>query len=535
MTEATNEAFDVLIIGAGFSGLYQLERLRAEGFKVRLFEAGAGLGGIWHWNCYPGARVDTHVPNYEYSNDSVWPEWQWSERFPGWEELRRYFAHVDDCLDLSRDIDFNTRVTAARFDADIGQWHIEASGRTARARYLIACTGFAARAHIPDIAGLDSFAGPCHHTGHWPQAGLDLTDQRVGVIGTGASGVQVIQEAAKVARHLTVFQRTPMLALAMQQQAYVGDDEPMPKSAYPENFRRRVQARGGIADIVQDPRAAVDVSEEEREAVFETAWAKGGFHFWSGSFSDILTNIESNRLAYDFWRAKVRPRIANPRLADLLAPEEPPHPFGTKRPSLEQWYYDVFDQDNVSLVDLRSDPIEAICPTGVTTGHGTHQLDILVLATGFDSATGGLTQIDLRGTTGQSLEQVWRRGVRTHLGLAVPNFPNLLILYGPQSPTAFWNGPTSAEVQGEWVVKCLRHLRENGHGVIEATEAAAERWAARIQAIAHGSLLPLADSWYMGANIPGKTRELLFHPGATDYMALCNESADAGYEGFELR
>ena len=321
----------------------------------------------------------------------------------------------------------------------------------------------------------------------------------------------------------------------MQQQTYTGDDEPMPKSAYPDNFRRRRAARGGIADIAQDPRSALEVSEQERSAVFETAWAKGGFHFWSGSFSDILTNAESNRMAYDFWRAKVLPRIADPDLANLLAPEEPPHPFGTKRPSLEQWYYDVFNQDNVSLVDLRTDSVEAVCPSGVRTGSGTHELDVLVLATGFDSGTGGLTQIDIRGGTGQTLAATWRGGVRTHLGLSVPNFPNLLILYGPQSPTAFWNGPTSAEVQGEWVVKCLCHMRANGYGVIEATLAAAERWAAHIRSIADGSLLPLADSWYMGANIPGKTRELLFHPGATDYMALCNQSADAGYEGFELR
>lgn len=527
--------FDVLIIGAGFSGLYQLYRLRQQGFSVRVLESGAGLGGIWYWNCYPGARVDSHVPNYEFSFESLWQDWNWTERFPSWEELRRYFQHVDEKLDLSRDIEFNTHVETAAFDADRNEWCVRnANGRETRARFLVPCTGFAAKAHVPDFAGLDRFEGPCHHTGHWPQTGLDMTGKRVGVIGTGASGVQVIQEAAKVATHLTVFQRTPMLALAMQQRQLDERSQPIAKEDYPEHFRVRQQSNGGLADIVADERSALAVSTEERRAVFEAAWQKGGFHFWGGTFSDILTNEASNRLAYEFWRDKTRARLNDSAIADKLAPIDPPHPFGTKRPSLEQWYYEAFNQDNVTLVDVREDPIEEITATGVRTGESLHNLDVLVLATGFDAGTGGLTQIDIRGTEGRSLADVWKAGVRTHLGLAVPGFPNMLILYGPQSPTAFWNGPTSAEVQGDWVVDCLGYLRDNNLVRIDATDVAAEAWARHMQDIADATLLPRAESWYMGANIPGKTRQLLFHVGTREYMAHCNNSAVNGYEGFAL-
>ncbi len=533
MQTSHNTPWDVLIIGAGFSGLYQLHQLRQAGFKVHLVEAGSGIGGIWHWNCYPGARVDSHVPNYEYSLESLWRDWSWCERFPDWRELRRYFAHLDTKLDLSRDISLNTRVIAAEFNEEAREWEVEMEdGQTTRTRFLLPCLGFAARAHIPNFKSLNQFQGPCHHTGHWPQDGLDLAGRRVAVIGTGASGVQVIQEAGKIARELTVFQRTPMIALAMQQQVLSDTTQPIDKGELAEHFRVRQDANGGIADIVADPRPAIDVPRAEREAIFEAAWQRGGFHFWGGTFGDILSNEASNRLAYNFWRDKTRARLNDPALHELLAPTEPIHPFGTKRPSLEQWYYEVFNQDNVTLVDVREAPIKEITATGLIAGEKAYEFDILVLATGFDSGTGGLTQIDLRGTAGRNLRELWADGVRTHLGLAVPEFPNLLMLYGPQSPTAFWNGPTSAEVQGDWVVRCLAHMREHGFSRIEATAEAAESWHEHIQDIAAGSLLPQADSWYMGANIPGKKRELLFHPGTQDYMAHCNASAANGYQGF---
>jgi len=530
----TAETLDVLIIGAGFSGLYLLYRLRQRGFRVRVFEAGADLGGIWYWNCYPGSRVDSHVPNYEFSMEELWRDWCWTERFPAWDELRRYFHHVDKKLDLSRDIRFDTWMSGARFDTDSNYWQVEcADGHQIRTRFLIPCTGFASKAYIPDFQGLESFAGPCVHTGHWPQAGLDMTDRRVGVVGTGASGVQVIQEAGKIAAHLTVFQRTPNMALAMQQQTLDERSQRAMKVYYPEWFHLRAESEGGVFDIVPDKRRTLDVSPQERQAVFESAWLKGGFHFWT-PFRDTLLKKEANQLAYDFWRDKTRARIKDPIMAEKLAPADPPHPFGTKRPSLEQWYYEVYNQNNVTLVDVREDPIKEITRTGLGTATRHYELDLLVLATGFDAGTGGLTQVDIRAMSGRSLESIWSTGVQTHLGLGIPDFPNLFILYGPQSPTAFWNGPTCSEVQGDWVVDCLSNLRDDGHTRIEATAAASESWTKHMAEVAARTLLPQADSWYMGANIPGKPRQLLHHIGVQEYLTYCKECAHNGYSGFVL-
>jgi cyclohexanone monooxygenase len=321
----------------------------------------------------------------------------------------------------------------------------------------------------------------------------------------------------------------------MRQQALDEASQRAMKVHYPEWFRRRAQSGGGLFDIAPDERSALEVSARERLAVFESAWQKGGFHFWVGTFRDILLDRAANQLAYDFWREKTRARIKDPVMADKLAPAAPPHPFGTKRPSLEQWYYEVFNQDNVTLVDVREEPIEEITPTGVRTASRHHELDILVLATGFDASTGGLTQLEIRGLSGRTLEDTWSTGVQTYLGLGIPDFPNLLMLYGPQSPTAFCNGPTCAELQGDWVADCLSHLRDNGLTRIEARAAAGESWTRHMADLAAGTLLPQADSWYMGANIPGKPRQLLHHLGVQEYMAFCRESAGNGYSGFGLR
>ncbi len=534
--DARVDMLDALIIGAGFHGLYLLYRLRQKGFSVRLFEAGADLGGTWYWNCYPGARVDSHVPNYEFSLPTLWRDWNWSERFPSWQEVRRYFQHVDRKLHLKWDVRFNTWVTAASFDASRNEWLVEtADGLQTRARFLLACTGFTSRPYVPDFPGLERFAGPCHHTARWPQHGLNMTGKRVGVIGTGASGVQVIQEAGKVAAHLTVFQRTPMMALPMRQRRLGPSSQQLMKQGYPEKFRQRAASQSSYCDIVADSRSALAVAAEERRAVFEDAWQKGGFHFWAGTFSDVLSDPAASLLAYEFWRDKTRERIDDHALAERLAPTQPPHPFGAKRPSLEQWYYEVFNQPNVTLADLHDEPIVEISATGVRTTERLHELDILVLATGFDAATGGLTQIDIRGIKEKSLAETWEDSVQTHLGIAVPGFPNLLILYGPQSPCGLCNGPTCAELQGDWVVDCLRFVREAGLTRVEATPEAAEMWTRHMDDVAGRSLLPLADSWYMGANIPGKPRQLLHHPGVQEYMALCNRCAAEGYRGFILR
>ena len=526
---------DVVVVGAGFAGLYQLHRLRELGMSVVLLEAGTGLGGIWHWNCYPGARVDTHVPMYEYSDERIWRDWYWDERFPDWQALRRYFAHVDAVWDLSRDIRFRTRVQQATWDEGGRRWVVETDrGDELRARFVVLCTGFAAKAYIPDLPGLDDFTGAWHHTAHWPQEGVDMTGLRVGVVGTGASGVQVTQEAAEVAASVTVFQRTPMLALPMRQRRLTKEAQDEAKADYPELFRKRTQTNSGFEwSGIGQP--TLSVPADERLATYERLWQQGGFAFWAGGYSDILLDEAANRAAYDFWRDKVRARIHDPALAEALAPTEPPHPFGVKRPSLEQTYYDHFNEDHVTLVDLRATPIERVTPTGVRTTAGDHDLDLLVLATGFDAVTGGLTSIELRGTRGDTLADHWRDGVRTHLGVASSGFPNLLYLYGPQSPSGFCNGPTCAEVQGDWVVDLLTHLHEEGITRIEAEPEAEETWRVLVHDIASMTLFPRADSWYMGANIPGKPREMLNWPGGLQlYLEACRESAAAGYSGFAL-
>lgn len=526
---------DVLIVGAGFAGVYQLHHLRKRGFNVRIFDAAPTLGGIWYWNCYPGARVDTHVPMYEFSAEELWRDWYWTERFPDWEELLKYFEYVDQKWDLSKDIRFNTRVKGAEFDETTDQWLVKTDdGVTTRARSVIYCTGFAAKSYIPDFEGLEEFEGVCHHTAHWPQQGLDFTGKRVGIIGTGASGVQVAQEAGATADHLTVFQRTPILALAMQQQKLDVATQDEMKKEYPARYRRRTESSGGF-DFPEVTKSALEVSEEERNATFEAAWARGGFSFWSNTFADILLNMDANQTAYDFWRSKVHGRVNDPATAETLAPAVAPHPFGVKRPSLEQNYYELFNQDNVDLVDLKKTPLEKITSRGVQVDGKELEFDILVMATGFDAVTGGLTQIDIKGTRGETLKEHWESGAKTHLGVSVNGFPNMLLVYGPQSPSGFCNGPSCAEIQGDWIIRMLEDMRQREIRRFEATAEAEDTWTEHVNMIGEMTMFPKADSWYMGANIPGKPRQILNYPGGVQlYMEQCNESAKEGYKGFLL-
>jgi cation diffusion facilitator CzcD-associated flavoprotein CzcO len=532
---AENEELDVVIVGAGFAGLYLLDRLRGMGMSVQLFEAGDAPGGVWYWNCYPGARVDSPGPMYQLSRDDLWRDWKFSELYPSWQEIRAYFDYVDKKLGLSRDIRFNRRVNEAEFDPARNRWTVRSSdGSVTRARYFVLCTGLGSKPYTPVLPGLGDFAGERHHTALWPQQGLDLAGKRVGVIGTGASGVQVAQEAAGVAAHLTVFQRTPNLALPMRQRKLDDDTIRRMKQDYPHAYQKRRTTFGGF-DYEFLEKSASEVSEDERRATFERIWEIGGLAPWVGSFNDLFANEQSNRAAYDFWRDKTRARIKDPELAEMLAPTEPIHPYGTKRPSLEQHFYEIFNQSNVSLVDLRKAPIERVTRSGIRTAAGEHDLDVLVLATGFDAVTGGLTSIDIRGTQGETLGEKWAKGVQAHLGMAAAGFPNLLFVYGPQSPNAFANGPTCAELQGDWIAALLDHVRQRDWKRFEATVPAEQAWRAQVIELASSTLFPQADSWYLGANIPGKPREMLsFTGGLSAYMAKCNESAARGYEGFTI-
>jgi cyclohexanone monooxygenase len=529
------EELDVLVIGGGFAGIYQLDRLRSLGHSVKVFEAGERLGGIWYWNCYPGARVDTEGPLYQFAYKDLWKNWEWRQLYPGWSEVREYFAYVDRTLDISKDVRFNARVEAAEFDTDRNQWVVHASdGTTVRCSYLVPCLGFAGQPYVPPIPGRDTFTGICHHTAMWPQEGVDLRGKRVAVIGTGASGVQVIQEAAREAADLTVFQRTPNLALPMGQRTITADDQAEIKAGLPARFDSRAETFAGF-DFDFLPTNAVDLSDEERTAGYERLWQAGGFRFWLAVYQDTLFDQRSNDYAYAFWRDKVRARIKDPALAEKLAPTTPIHPFGVKRPSLEQNYYDVYNQDNVHLVDVNETAIEAITERGIRTADGVeHEFDVIVLATGFDSVSGGLTRMDIRSTDGELLRDKWASGVRTHLGIATAGFPNMLFLYGPQSPSGFCNGPTCAEIQGEMIVETIDHLLRHGRPRFEATEAAEAEWTEHVAELVGPSLFVKAKSWYMGANIPGKPIQSLNYPGGLPlYQAKYAESKENDYAGFQ--
>ncbi|MFI2478567.1 flavin-containing monooxygenase [Nocardia xishanensis] len=530
------EELDVLIVGGGFAGLYQLHRLRELGFNVRVFEAAPGLGGVWYWNCYPGARTDSAGIAYQFSDEKLWKDWDFSEAYPSGPEMRAYFEHVDQKLDLSRDIQFNTTVRSAEFDEDRRQWEVRTEdGAITRARFLVLCTGIGAKPHLPHIEGLEDFRGKYHHTAAWPQEGVDLTDKRVGVIGTGASGVQMAQSSAAVAAQLTVFQRTPNLALPMQQRVLDDAGKQAIKDTAADVYAMRAQTFGGTEyDFLG--LASLEKTPEELREIYEKQWGLGGLRIWVGGFLDVLQDPKANRVMYDFWRDKVHARINDPAVAEKLAPAEPPHPFGAKRPSLEQNYFDVFNQDNVRLVDLREAPIQRATAKGLRTADGEeHELDVLVLATGFDAITGGLTAIDIRGTGGSLLREKWENGVEAHLGCATQGFPNMVFLGGPLSPAAFCNGPSCAELQGEEIVQMIAYLREKGITRFESTSQADSEWRALVDQIANTTLFPLADSWYMGANVPGKARQLLSFPGGVPvYLQQWSDQKAAGYSAFEL-
>ncbi|RDB15910.1 Baeyer-Villiger monooxygenase [Hypsizygus marmoreus] len=533
----SNQELDVLVVGAGFGGAYQLYRLRQAGFSVKVFESASNLGGTWYWNCYPGSRVDSDFSIYQFSMEELWKDWSWSERFPGQKELVEYFDYVDKKLDLRRDITFDTRVTAAHFDTTTNRWVVTTqNGITVRPRFLILCTGFASKPLIPDYKGLGTFKGVIHHTSRWPQEGVKWAGKRVGVIGTGASGVQVIQECGPDVSHLTVFQRTPNLALPMvQRKLDEKAQKKMKEEMYPYIFRRRLQTFGGFHfDTIKT--SLFDLTPEELYLELDELWSKGGFHFWLGAHFDTFTDERANDELYAFWQKKVKARINDPEMQRKLAPIVAPHPFGTKRPCLEQRYYEVYNQPNVTLIDINENPISEITPKGVKTRDGVeHELDILVLATGFDAVTGSIAQIDIRGTDGVLIGEKWGKGLSTYLGLTSANFPNMFFLYGPHGPTAFCNGPTCAEIQGDWIVDCLKYMRDKHFTRIEPKKAAEDGWVKKVNEIFSAGLWNKAKSWYTGANVPGKVIESLnFTGGVPLYLQMCREVVEKGYEGFVL-
>ncbi|KAF5362909.1 hypothetical protein D9758_007074 [Tetrapyrgos nigripes] len=550
---SSDSLLDVLIVGCGFGGLYQLYHYRNLGYRVQILDAAPDLGGVWYWNCYPGARVDSDVPNYEYSLPELWKDWTWTEKFPDWKELREYFEHVDEKWNVRKDIRFNTRVVGARWDEEKREWVVEAEDCTnsadetptttpvrVRARFLALCVGFAAKTYIPSIKGLASFQGICHHTSRWPQSGVDLRGKRVGVVGTGASGVQVIQEIGPEVGHLTVFQRTPNMTIPMRQAKLDKEEQTRRKKLYPTLYKRRRQTNTGYY-YDRYPKSALEATPEERLIHLEELWAQGGFRFSTGNYNDLRTNQEANDQVYAFWRDKVRERLVDPRMQEKLAPTIPPHPFGIKRPCLEQRYYEVFNQPNVTLVDLEESPIVEVTPRGIRTGkdgdYEEHELDVIVLATGFDSLTGGITQIDIKGVDGGTIAEKWKPGVYSYLGMTSTGFPNMFFMYGPQGPTAFCNGPTCLEIQGDWIVNCVKYMMENNLTRIEADPQSEQDWRKRVHDLSAKGLWlkTIHTNWYLGSNIPGKAVEPLnWTGGVQNYDHICVEVAEKGYEGFVL-
>ncbi|KAI9699549.1 MAG: hypothetical protein M1820_007180 [Bogoriella megaspora] len=535
-TYADNLETDVLIVGAGFGGVYLCHKLRDElGFKCKIYEAGTELGGIWHWNCYPGARVDTQVPIYEYSLEQVWKDWYWSEKYPGWEELRKYFAHVENKLDIKKDTAFNTRVVGAQWDRDTSRWTVKTEdGRTAHSRYLINAIGFAAKRHFPDWKNLESFKGEMHHSSFWPEAGVDVKGKRVAVIGTGSTGIQIAQETAKEAASVTVFQRTPNLCLPMRQAKLTREEQEQRKKDYPDIYRNRMTTFAGFEyDFYQ--RETLDDSPEEREKFYEGLWERGGFEFWLATYKDMLFDKKANDEAYNFWAKKTRARITDPRKRDILAPLNQPHTFGTKRPSLEQNFYEQLDKPENDVVDTKATPIEEFTETGIITSDGQHrEFDVVALATGFDSVTGGMKNMGLKDVDGVSLADKWKMGTWSYLGMTCNGYPNMFFLYGAQGPTAFSNGPSCVECQGDWIIDAIAKARQEGLTRIEPTKEAEEEWRRNVTDLSNKTLFPGTSSWYMGANVPGKPREQLNYAGGIPlYEKECRMALE-NWQGFAV-
>jgi cation diffusion facilitator CzcD-associated flavoprotein CzcO len=525
---------DAVIVGAGFGGMYMLHRLRKLGLTCRVFEAGTGVGGTWYWNRYPGARCDVESMQYSYAFDeALQQEWSWSELFAGQPEILQYANHVADRLDLRRDMQFETRVTSAVFDETAHTWTVRTDkGDAVTARFCVMASGCLSTARKPEFAGMDLFKGQTYHTGHWPHEGVDLSGLRVAVIGTGSSAIQAIPVIAQTAKHLTVFQRTPNFSIPSRNGAMTPDYENHWKSAYPDH---RAAARMTPSGILRNPNdiSAIEVSDQERLAILETRWASGGTSFMA-AFNDLATNQTSNDHAAEFVRNKIRSMVKDPATAELLAPKG--HPIGTKRICVDTDYFLTYNRDNVTLVDLSKAPIEAMTENGLRQGGTEYEFDAIVFATGFDAMTGTLTRIDIKGRDGEILADKWEAGPRTYLGLMTAGFPNMFLITGPGSPSVLSNMIVSIEQHVDWVSDCIAYMDARQLDSIEADRTAEDEWVQHVNEVAYKTLYPSANSWYMGANIPGKPRVFMpYIGGVGTYRQTCDEIAGARYRGFRLQ
>jgi cyclohexanone monooxygenase len=525
-------AYDAVVVGAGFAGMYMLYKLRQLGLRARAYEAGGGVGGTWYWNRYPGARCDIESMQYSYSfSDELQQEWDWTERYAAQPELLSYANHVADRFDLRRDIQFDTRIERAEFDESRNLWLVTPAGDEAvTARHLILATGVLSSAQLPAIKGIDSFKGDIYHTAQWPHEPVDFAGRRVGLVGTGSSGVQAAPVIAERAEHLTVFQRTANFSLPAGSTVLTDERRQEIRANYAEIRRfAREQSRTGVFVPLPD-RGALDDSEEVRSAKYEAQWKAGGLPFLS-LYNDLTRNQASNDTAADFVRGKIAEIVQDPETAETLMPRS--HPLGTKRICVDHGYFETFNRPNVSLVDVSKNPIDEILPDGMRAGGVKHELDVLVFATGFDAITGSIVKIDIRGRGGQSLRDKWAEGPRTYLGLMSAGFPNLFIITGPGSPAGLTNAVVSIEQHVEWISDCLAYMADFEVLTIEATKEAEDSWVSHVSEVASRTLYPKANSWFMGANIPGKPRVFLpYVESVARYRQICLEVAEKGYEGF---
>ena len=536
MSNHTNRAhFDAVVIGAGFSGLYMLHRLRDKlGLSTQVYEAGDGVGGTWYWNRYPGARVDSESYAYCYSFDEdLLQEWNWSGKFPVQPEVLAYLNHVADRYDLRHYIQFNTRVTAAHFNESVGHWEVETDqGDRVTAHYLITAIGCISTGQIPNIPGLDSFTGKWYHTGDWPHDGVDFKDKRVGVIGTGSSGVQAIPVIAREAGHLTVFQRTAQFSVPARHHTVDQKFLAQVKANYAEIWKKCKSNKSGHP--YDDPvRSALEVSDEERRATYESAWAEGAYRFLF-SYRDITRDLRANSTASEFIRSKIREIVKDRETAEKLIPRD--HPYSSKRALIDTDYFETYNRDNVDLVDIRHFPIEKITPTGIRTADGQeHELDIIVFATGYDAMTGSFLKMDIRGRGGLELKEKWSEGPKTYLGVAIAGFPNLFMITGPGSPSVLSNMPVAIEQHVEWISGFVEYLGQHAIGEVDVDPDAEAEWVAHVNELAERTLFLLADSWYLGANIPGKPRVFMpYSGGMVTYRDHCEAIAAEGYPGFAM-
>ncbi len=533
--QGSGQRFDVIVVGAGFAGLYAIHRLRNAGMTVQAIEAGDGVGGTWYWNRYPGARCDVESLEYSYSfSEDLQQEWEWPERFSAQPDILRYANHVADRFDLRRSIQFSTRVTAARFEEDEALWTVETSrGDRYKAPFCIMATGNLSLPRVPDFQGLESFGGRWFHSALWPHEGVDFTGRRVGVIGTGSSGIQMIPIIAEQAFHLTVFQRTANFSVPAVNRPLTPEVSAAHKGAYAD---RRAEARRtpfGIAGHPPPAKKALEDEEHARAARYEQKWGTGGNISFLYAYTDLLTSEEANETASEFVRRKIRSIVRDPKTAELLCPDD--HPIGTKRLCLDTGYYETFNRENVTLVDVKSAPIIEITQSGLRTSAREYELDDIVFATGFDAMTGALLDIKITTSTGGDLAEKWRDGPRTYLGLAVSGFPNMFLVTGPGSPSVKTNMIASIEQHIDWIADCLARLRERGITRIEADAATEDSWVAHVNEVGDSTLYPRANSWYTGANIPGKPRVFMpYVAGLDKYRAICDAIAADDYRAFRL-